>query len=70
MERADAARNRARILEAAAGLFRVKGAPNVTMDDIARAAGVGRGTLYRRFPTGPRSPWPCSTNTNACCRRS
>ncbi|MEU4696654.1 TetR/AcrR family transcriptional regulator [Nonomuraea dietziae] len=50
MERADAARNRARILEAAAGLFRAKGAPNVTMDDIAKAAGVGRGTLYRRFP--------------------
>ncbi|MEV0582632.1 TetR/AcrR family transcriptional regulator [Nonomuraea sp. NPDC050310] len=50
MERADAARNRGRILEAAAELFAAKGAPNVTMDDIARAAGVGRGTLYRRFP--------------------
>lgn len=50
MERADAARNRARILEAAADLFRTKGAPNVTMDDIAKAAGVGRGTLYRRYP--------------------
>ncbi|HEX2312407.1 MAG TPA: helix-turn-helix domain-containing protein [Thermomonospora sp.] len=50
MERADAARNRARILEAAARLFAEKGAPNVTMDDIARAAGVGRGTLYRRYP--------------------
>ncbi|WP_116022091.1 TetR/AcrR family transcriptional regulator [Thermomonospora umbrina] len=50
MERADAARNRAKILEAAAGLFAERGAPNVTMDDIARAAGVGRGTLYRRYP--------------------
>ncbi|WP_030176382.1 TetR/AcrR family transcriptional regulator [Spirillospora albida] len=50
MERADAARNRARILEAAAALFAAEGAPNVTMDDIARAAGVGRGTLYRRYP--------------------
>ncbi|MBB5962439.1 helix-turn-helix domain-containing protein [Planomonospora venezuelensis] len=50
MERADAARNRARILEAAARLFATAGAPNVTMDDIARAAGVGRGTLYRRYP--------------------
>jgi AcrR family transcriptional regulator len=49
MERADAARNRARILEAAGRLFAEKGAPNVTMDDIARAAGVGRGTLYRRY---------------------
>ncbi|MEV8632274.1 helix-turn-helix domain-containing protein [Streptosporangium sp. NPDC051023] len=50
MERADAARNRARILEAAGELFAAKGAPNVTMEDIARAAGVGRGTLYRRYP--------------------
>ncbi|WP_433241788.1 TetR/AcrR family transcriptional regulator [Streptosporangium sp. CA-135522] len=50
MERADAARNRARILEAAGQLFAAKGAPNVTMDDIAKAAGVGRGTLYRRYP--------------------
>lgn len=50
MERADAARNRARILEAAGRLFAAKGAPNVTMEDIAKAAGVGRGTLYRRYP--------------------
>ncbi|MGC5015437.1 TetR/AcrR family transcriptional regulator [Streptosporangium sp. DT93] len=50
MERADAARNRARILEAAERLFAADGAPNVTMEDIARAAGVGRGTLYRRYP--------------------
>ncbi|WP_271220435.1 TetR/AcrR family transcriptional regulator [Streptosporangium carneum] len=50
MERADAARNRARILAAAGELFAAKGAPNVTMEDIARAAGVGRGTLYRRYP--------------------
>ncbi|MFF4416936.1 TetR/AcrR family transcriptional regulator [Streptosporangium sp. NPDC001559] len=50
MERADAARNRARILEAAERLFAANGAPNVTMEDIARAAGVGRGTLYRRYP--------------------
>lgn len=49
-ERADAARNRARILTAAEELFETRGAPNVTMEDIARAAGVGRGTLYRRYP--------------------
>ncbi|MEO3796653.1 helix-turn-helix domain-containing protein [Nonomuraea sp. B10E15] len=50
MERADAARNRARILEAAAQLFSQRSPEDVTMDDIARKAGVGRGTLYRRYP--------------------
>ncbi|WP_026421206.1 TetR/AcrR family transcriptional regulator [Actinokineospora inagensis] len=49
-ERADAARNRARVLTAAEDLFAERGARNVTMDDIAKAAGVGRGTLYRRYP--------------------
>ncbi|UJW36291.1 TetR/AcrR family transcriptional regulator [Saccharothrix sp. AJ9571] len=49
-ERADAARNRAKVLSAAETLFADKGAENVTMDDIAKAAGVGRGTLYRRYP--------------------
>ncbi|MEV1329710.1 helix-turn-helix domain-containing protein [Micromonospora costi] len=49
-ERADAARNRRLILEAADRLYEERGAAHVTMDDIARAAGVGRGTLYRRYP--------------------
>lgn len=49
-ERADAARNRRRVLDAAARLFADRGARNVTMGDIAQAAGVGRGTLYRRYP--------------------
>jgi AcrR family transcriptional regulator len=49
-ERADAARNRAKILAAAEELFTARGAAEVTMEDIARAAGVGRGTLYRRYP--------------------
>ncbi|MEU1073177.1 MULTISPECIES: helix-turn-helix domain-containing protein [unclassified Streptomyces] len=49
-ERADAARNRARILAAAARLFSERDPASVTMEDIAKAAGVGRGTLYRRYP--------------------
>lgn len=47
--RADAARNRDKIVEAARGLFRERGY-DVPMDDIAKAAGVGPGTLYRHFP--------------------
>lgn len=49
-ERADAARNRQRILAAAEELFARHGADQVTMEEIARAAGVGKGTLYRRYP--------------------
>lgn len=49
-ERADAARNRRRILAAAEELFAAGDAQGVTMEDIARAAGVGKGTLYRRYP--------------------
>jgi AcrR family transcriptional regulator len=48
-ERADAARNRSRILHAARELFADRGAEHVSMDDVARAAKVGKGTLYRRF---------------------
>jgi len=49
-ERADAARNRGRILAAAGELFASRDPKSVTMGDIARAAGVGRATLYRRYP--------------------
>ena len=48
-ERADAARNRLRILEAAADLVGERGIERVSMEDVARAACVGTGTLYRRF---------------------
>jgi AcrR family transcriptional regulator len=49
VERADAARNRERILCAARRLFEERGAENVSMDEIAESAGVGKGTLFRRF---------------------
>jgi AcrR family transcriptional regulator len=48
-ERADARRNRERILCAAARLVDERGIDAVSMDDVATAAGVGKGTLYRRF---------------------
>src|SRR3954447_9838578 len=47
--RRDAERNRQRILTAAGELFAQRGL-SVTLDDIARHAGVGVGTVYRRFP--------------------
>ncbi|MFI6843100.1 TetR/AcrR family transcriptional regulator [Kitasatospora sp. NBC_00085] len=48
-ERADAARNRAAVLEAAARLFAEHGVEAVSMDQVAAEAGVGKGTLFRRF---------------------
>ena len=48
--RADAARNRAKIVDAAREVFREKGY-DAPLDDVAKKAGVGPGTLYRHFPT-------------------
>lgn len=48
-ERADAARNRRRILEAAERLFDERGVGDVTMAEVATAAGVGKATVFRRF---------------------
>jgi AcrR family transcriptional regulator len=47
--RADAARNRARLLEAAARLVEEQGVGKVTMEAVAAAASVGKGTVFRRF---------------------
>ena len=48
--RADALRNRERILEIAKESFTRSGA-NISLDDVAKQAGIGPGTLYRHFPT-------------------
>jgi AcrR family transcriptional regulator len=51
--RADARLNESRLLEAAAEAFNRDGT-HASLKDIAEAAGVGIGTLYRRFPTRER----------------
>jgi len=48
--RADAVRNRERVLEAAKAVFSA-GGPEASLEAVARTAGVGIGTLYRHFPT-------------------
>jgi AcrR family transcriptional regulator len=48
--RADAQRNRARVLEAAESVFAAKGT-GASTEEIARRAGVGAGTVFRHFPT-------------------
>jgi AcrR family transcriptional regulator len=52
-ERLDAARNRRRLLETALDIVSERGADALTLDDLARRAGVGKGTIFRRF--GSRS---------------
>lgn len=48
-ERSDAARNRAAVLNAAAQMFALHGVDGVSIDAIAAEAGVGKGTVFRRF---------------------
>src|SRR5580704_8204919 len=49
--RADAQRNYQRLLDAAVTVFAEHGADDASLEEIARRAGVGIGTLYRHFPT-------------------
>ncbi|WP_408637829.1 TetR/AcrR family transcriptional regulator [Nocardia bovistercoris] len=49
VERADAARNRRLLLDAAQQLVREQGVEGLTMDELAKRAGVGKGTVFRRF---------------------
>lgn len=49
-ERRDAAESRRRVLGVARELFSERGVDSVSMHEIGRAAGVGQGTLYRRYP--------------------
>src|SRR3954453_14238770 len=48
--RADAQRNRERLIEAARDVFREQGY-DASLDEVAKRAGVGAGTLYRHFPS-------------------
>ena len=71
-ERADAARNRARVLDAARRLFAAHGVTAVTMSDVAREAGVAKGTIFHRF--GNRQGLAQALVDDAsspavCCRR-
>lgn len=50
-ERADAARNRAHLLETAREMVAEVGVEHVTMDGLAERAGLGKGTVFRRFGT-------------------
>ncbi len=57
--RADARQNRARLITAATEAFAEKGA-DAPLEDVARRAGVGIGTLYRHFPPGSTCRRPSS----------
>ena len=50
-ERADAARNRRLLLAAAREMLAAEGADKLTMDGLAERAGLGKGTVFRRFGT-------------------
>jgi AcrR family transcriptional regulator len=57
--RRDAQHNRQVIMQAARTMFAERGL-DVSLDQVARTAGLGVGTVYRRFPPGTPSPTRCS----------
>jgi len=66
MLRSDAQDNRERILDAARALFATAG-PDVAMRDVARRAGVGLATVYRRFPTKEALAAEAFADQMRCC---
>jgi len=70
LERADATRNRARILAAAEQLFADRGAACVSMEEIAQAAGVGKGTLFRRFGSRAALALALLSESESCFQES
>jgi AcrR family transcriptional regulator len=57
-ERGDAARNRRRLLATAREMLAEQGADKLTMDALAERAGLGKGTVYRRFGTRAGCRYP------------
>ena len=67
-ERADAARNRQLLLATAREIVAGQGAGKLTMDGLAERAGLGKGTVFRRFGTRGGSSRRCWTTTSGPSR--
>ena len=67
-ERADAARNRRLLLATAREIIAAQGADQLTMDGLAERAGLGKGTVFRRFGTRAGIFPRCSTTTSGTSR--
>jgi len=70
-ERADAARNRRHLLATARQMLAGQGPDTLTMDALAERAGLGKGTVFRRFGTAPgSSPRSWTTTSGPSSSRS